>query len=210
MTEEIALLTASTATAAALHAALGADHYLPLAAVARQRRMSMPGVLALALGAGSAHIGVTALLAALAGWYAAHSAWGTTHVAWSVAALIAAGILYAAQDLPYWRARAKHRNLAGPIVVAAAVALGPCEPLLPLLLYPAVSGIASVWLLTGVFASVTVATMAVMLVAVSCGLHRLRWPAWAPARRYGHVAVGAVLVACGAAMLWLGHDGFGH
>ena len=77
--------------------------------------------------------------------------------------------------------------------------LGPCEPLVPMLMAPAVTG---AWWVAGlvvlVFAAATLATMTVAVAVGRLGLRRL---AAAPLERYGHVLAGLVLAACGAAML---------
>jgi len=77
--------------------------------------------------------------------------------------------------------------------------LGPCEPLVPMLMAPAATGS---WWLAGlvvlVFAVTTLAAMAAAVTAGRLGLARL---SLAPLERYGHSVAGLVLAACGAAML---------
>ncbi len=76
--------------------------------------------------------------------------------------------------------------------------LGPCEPLIPLLMYPAAVG--SVWdvvIVVAVFGFVTVLTM-VSLVALGC----IGAAMTSPGRfeRYGHALAGSALVLCGVAV----------
>jgi len=85
-----------------------------------------------------------------------------------------------------------------PWVLFTIFVFGPCEPLIPILMYPAVKlsvvGVASVMLVFCVF---TLATMTTVVVAGYLGLSRF-WPSeWA---RYSHAVAGFVIAACGAAI----------
>lgn len=89
-----------------------------------------------------------------------------------------------------------------PWAIFVVFVLGPCEPLIPLLMFPAatqsVSGV--VWV-TGVFALVTVCTMLGAVALGHVGLERWRIPALA---RYGHSTAGAAMLGCGVAIGWMG------
>jgi ABC-type nickel/cobalt efflux system permease component RcnA len=79
--------------------------------------------------------------------------------------------------------------------------LGPCEPLVPMLMAPAVTGL---WwaaaLIVLVFAVATLAAMVGLVTAGCLGLARL---SLAPVERFGHTLAGLVIAACGVAV-WLG------
>lgn len=76
--------------------------------------------------------------------------------------------------------------------------LGPCEPLIPLLLYAAgVGGRLGVSMVAVVFGIVTVSVMSGVVLLGVLGLSRLRL---APLERYGHAAAGLTLVACALAL----------
>jgi sulfite exporter TauE/SafE len=74
-------------------------------------------------------------------------------------------------------------------------AFGPCEPLIPLLMYPAAKS--SWWAVAAVavaFAAATIATMIAAVVVLRSGVSFL------PARglqRYGHALAGAAILVCG-------------
>lgn len=72
---------------------------------------------------------------------------------------------------------------------------GPCEPLVPLLMYPAatVSPLA-VALVAAAFAAATVATMVAAVLALRAGCHAMRAPRL---ERYGHALAGLAVAACG-------------
>lgn len=76
--------------------------------------------------------------------------------------------------------------------------LGPCEPLIPLLMFPAATlGRGSVALVALVFGLVTVATM---MVVVAIAAHGLRLVSAAGVERYSHAIAGAVITVCGVAI----------
>lgn len=76
--------------------------------------------------------------------------------------------------------------------------LGPCEPLIPLLLYPAAGGnAASVALVVVLFSLSTLGTMSIVVLLATRGLARVRSGPW---ERWGHAAAGLVVVACGLAI----------
>ena len=75
---------------------------------------------------------------------------------------------------------------------------GPCEPLIPLLMYPAAKANLMVSVLVAtVFGVVTLATMLSMVVAGYFGLARLASEAL---DRYAHAACGGAIAMCGAAV----------
>ena len=83
--------------------------------------------------------------------------------------------------------------------------LGPCEPLIPLMVVP---GLAGNWLGVAAVAAVFgLLTIAVMLAAVTAAWHGLRCisrPTPHHRGRLPHAAAGLVVTASGAAVLWLG------
>jgi len=76
---------------------------------------------------------------------------------------------------------------------------GPCEVLIPQLMYPAARGSwFGVALVTLVFGLSTIATMTGLVAAGYLGLARLRFESFA---RYAHAVAGSAVVLCGAAIL---------
>jgi sulfite exporter TauE/SafE len=89
-----------------------------------------------------------------------------------------------------------------PWVIFVIFVLGPCEPLIPLLMYPAAThSLAGVMAVTAVFGIVTVATMLAVVVGLFAGLRRVRVHGL---HRYSHALAGFTLFACGAGMAFLG------
>ena len=99
-----------------------------------------------------------------------------------------------------------HTHLVGssltPWALFVIFVLGPCEPLIPLMVVPAMSqswvGVAGV---VGVFAVLTVATMAATVAVGYRGLNAAAGRWLAP---YADVVAGLVVAASGAAVLFLG------
>lgn len=82
-----------------------------------------------------------------------------------------------------------------PWVLFLIFALGPCEALIPLMMYPAAGsnfvGIAAIVL---AFATATIGTMLATVMLVFYGLKLVKLPNW---RRYGHAFAGLTILLCG-------------
>ena len=79
---------------------------------------------------------------------------------------------------------------------------GPCEPLIPLLIYPAAQFNTLIVVLVALIFSVT--TIATMMGMVWVSLKGLSFMKSGPLARYAHSLAGLVIFACGGAMLFLG------
>ena len=86
-----------------------------------------------------------------------------------------------------------------PWILFTIFVFGPCEPLIPILMYPALQlNIGSVALVAGVFAFFTIGTMTTIVAGAYWGLIRL---STSRLERYSHAIAGAALAACGGAMV---------
>lgn len=98
-------------------------------------------------------------------------------------------------------APAGRRSIA-PWVIFVIFVVGPCEPLIPLLMYPAArESLAGVVLVTCVFGVVTVATMTAVVSVASLSLRSVRLNRLEP---WSHALAGGTLVVCGLAVVLLG------
>jgi sulfite exporter TauE/SafE len=96
---------------------------------------------------------------------------------------------------------AKARSIT-PWALFVIFVLGPCEPLIPVLMYPASQH--SVWGTVAVVLAFGIATIATMLAVVYLagrGLERLPLDT---AERYSHAFAGAALSLCGLGIVFLG------
>ncbi len=89
-----------------------------------------------------------------------------------------------------------------PWVLFTIFVLGPCEPLIPILMYPvAKENLWGMVLVAAVFGASTILTMLAIVLASSWGLNRL------PLRRmerFTHALAGGSICLCGAAIQFLG------
>ena len=93
-----------------------------------------------------------------------------------------------------------------PWVIFVIFVLGPCEPLIPLLMYPAArESTMGVIMVTGVFGVVTVATMTGVVVAAMLGLDKMKLQTrFQDMARFSHAAAGGTLLICGVSVAFLG------
>jgi len=89
-----------------------------------------------------------------------------------------------------------------PWVLFVIFVFGPCEPLIPLLMYPAAeSGTVDLLVVTAVFGLVTTSTM---LAAVLLGRAGVDFLPLKKVQRYSHALAGGSILLCGLAILFLG------
>jgi nickel/cobalt exporter len=89
-----------------------------------------------------------------------------------------------------------------PWVLFTIFVLGPCEPLIPLLMYPAAKE--NFWgllLVTAVFGAVTISTMLGIVVVSTWGINRLPMKKM---ERFTHALAGGSICLCGLAIQFLG------
>jgi threonine/homoserine/homoserine lactone efflux protein len=79
--------------------------------------------------------------------------------------------------------------------------LGPCEPMIPLLYFPAAQQHwGNMLLLIIIYAVCTIATMLVLVLA---GYYGISIAATRKAEKYMHVLGGLTILICGAGMVWM-------
>ena len=89
-----------------------------------------------------------------------------------------------------------------PWILFTIFVFGPCEPLIPLLMYPAAKlNMAGVALVAGIFGFVTIATMLVMTLVLYGGVQRIRF---AFLERYMHPIAGFMIMAAGLLVAFAG------
>lgn len=89
-----------------------------------------------------------------------------------------------------------------PWVLFTIFVLGPCEPLIPLLMYPAAKeNLSGLLLVTLTFGAVTISTMMGIVWASSWGLNRIPMKT---IEKYTHALAGGAICLCGLAIQFLG------
>jgi nickel/cobalt exporter len=95
----------------------------------------------------------------------------------------------------------KSQNIT-PWVLFIIFVFGPCEPLIPLIMYPAAKGsLLDVAIVAAVFGSVTISTMLAAVLVSYYGLSKLPLHSF---ERYSHALAGLAIFLCGGAMKFLG------
>ncbi|MBN1198476.1 MAG: sulfite exporter TauE/SafE family protein [Bacteroidales bacterium] len=93
------------------------------------------------------------------------------------------------------------KNLT-PWILFTIFVFGPCEPLIPILMYPAATEtIGSVVWIAAIFGFVTISTM---LVIVMVSLYGFQFIPMKKVERYMHAVAGAAILLCGISIRFLG------
>lgn len=89
-----------------------------------------------------------------------------------------------------------------PWILFTIFIFGPCEPLIPIIMYPAAKhNYLGMLVVTAAFSIITISTMILLVTAASYGIRIL------PMRkieRYSHALAGGTILMCGLGMLFLG------
>jgi len=89
-----------------------------------------------------------------------------------------------------------------PWVLFAIFVFGPCEPLIPIVMYPAAkNSLFGLVMVTCVFGGTTIATMLSLVLLSRAGVNLIPL---AGAQRFAHAIAGATILLCGLAILFLG------
>lgn len=209
------LLLGATASLAVVHTLLGVDHSLPLAALGRARGWPLRRTLLVTAVCGAGHVASSVAIGVLGialGIAADALLWlESTRGELAAALLIGFGLAYAARAV--WRplrgrpgvgrrAGGADGSRVTPWALFLIFVLGPCEPLIPLMVVPGAAGDwLSVAAIVGVFGALTVG---VMLLAVAAASRGAGWLAGNRLGRRADAVAGLVVAASGAAVLWLG------
>ena len=98
--------------------------------------------------------------------------------------------------------RRSHHRVMTTWALFTVFVLGPCEPLIPLLMFPAAQeSMLGIAVVSTVFGLVTIATMMGMVLLVSAGLHRLPMQSL---ERWTHAMAGGIIACSGLAIQFLG------
>jgi sulfite exporter TauE/SafE len=232
MPAEMQLLLLTAITIACLHTLTGPDHYLPFIALSKSRQWSFGRTIfwtivcgcghvwsSVVLGLGGAAIGwslskikgLEAVRGGIAGW--ALLCFGLLYCIWGIIRakqnkthkhfdVYADGSVYVYEHNHEEVVYPQDRNKVTPWVLFLIFLLGPCEPMIPLLYFPAVkSSWSGMLLLIIVYTIFTLLAMLIMVVLGYYGIAFLKTEKW---ERYIHVLGGFTIFICGAGMVFMG------
>ena len=94
------------------------------------------------------------------------------------------------------------KNNLTPWILFTIFIFGPCEPLIPLVMYPAAKhNYGSLILVTIIFSTITILTMLTLVLITSLGIKLLPMKAM---EKYSHALAGGTILLCGLGMLFFG------
>ncbi len=195
------------------HTLAGPDHYLPFVAMSKTRGWSMMKTIQVVIACGLGHV----LSSVLIGFIGIGAGIAVREVEWfegvrgNIAAwlLFLFGVLYTlwavvqiARNRHHHHHEISEKRKMTFWILFTIFLFGPCEPLIPILMYPAAqnNGMALV-LITGIFTVATVGTMILTVVTLLRGLSLVKMHVL---ERYQHFMAGSALAICGAGILFLG------
>jgi len=213
MTEAIPILAGTAALVGLGHTLCGPDHYLPFIVISKARSWSLAKTMWITLFCGIGHVAgsvalglLGAVLGLALGKLELFEAWrgnlaaqaliifGLTYCVW--------GIHRALKNKPHVHSHGLKTDNLTPWILFAIFVLGPCEALIPLIMYPAAEhSLSGMLIVAGIFAATTIGTMlTVVFVAVwSTGFMKFH-----AAERFSHALAGATLCLSGLAIQFFG------
>jgi sulfite exporter TauE/SafE len=232
MQNDLQLLMLAAITISFLHTVTGPDHYLPFIALSRSREWSFTKTIFWTIICGCGHIWSSVLLGlggAALGWSFSKIGWMESvrggFAAWT---LLGFGLLYCIWGLIKARQNRRHkhfdinkdgavyvfehrhgelvmpkeRHRVTPWVMFIIFLLGPCEPMIPLLYFPAAkNSFPTMLLLVLVY---TIFTLLTMIIMVALGYYGISLFKTNKLERYMHALGGATIFICGLGMVFMG------
>jgi len=199
------LLTA--ASLAFVHTIVCADHYIPFIALGKSNGWTVKKTLTITALCGMGRVISSALLglAGIALSLGASNLMGIADIRgeFTVWLMIAFGLVYmvygirkAIKDTPCSCGHSK-KTVCGLLVIYALI---PCEPMIPVMMFPAFaqSGVLGLAAVTLTYATVTIAAMMSM---TFIGIKGLQMVKLKKLERYAHALAGFAVFACGVAVM---------
>lgn len=232
MHNEMMVLIMSAITIACLHTVTGPDHYLPFIALSKSRGWSLGKTIWWTIVCGCGHVWSSVLLGlggAAIGWSLSKLSWlegirggiagwvmlcfGLVYGIWGLYRayknnphkhfdLEDNGELYVYEHKHGEAVIPKDKHLVTPWVMFIIFLLGPCEPMIPLLYFPAAKNSWSAMVLLIII--YTVCTLATMLAMVLLGYYGTSFLKTEKLERYMHALGGLTIFICGAGMVFMG------
>lgn len=231
MQTDLSVLLIAAITISVLHTLAGPDHYLPFIALSRSKKWSLARTLFWTLVCGAGHVLSSVVLGlggAAIGWSLSKINW-LEHVRGNIAGwmLLGFGAVYCIWGLVRASQNQRHkhfdvyddgsvyvyehkhgemvapkdRHTVTPWVLFLIFVLGPCEPMIPLLYFPAAQ---HSWWSMGILISVyTFFTLASMTAMVLAGYYGTRFFKTAYMERYMHAIGGFTIFICGVGIVFL-------
>ena len=215
MISDFQILLYTAASLGFVHTIFGPDHYLPFIMIGKARNWSLQRTLWLTFLCGVGHV-LSSVVIGLIGIALGSKLENVIHIegvrgnlaAWG---LIAFGLVYAIWGVKYWYQNHDHSHshsrlsvekTVTPWVLFIIYVLGPCEVLIPVLMYPAANE--SLGALISVSAVFGITTLLTMMGTVLVSMIGLRFISLKSIERFSHSIAGMVIFLSGMAIQALG------
>ncbi|MBN1117383.1 MAG: sulfite exporter TauE/SafE family protein [Bacteroidales bacterium] len=217
MEQSIPFLIGTAASLGFIHTVSGPDHYLPFVAMAKVRKWSDMRTAWVVSLCGIGHV-LSSVLIGFIG-IAAGIAIGKIEffedVRGSLASwlLFTVGLIYTVWAIIHRLRNPHHTHSHADSKTSAKKTMtfwvlftifvfGPCEPLIPILMYPAADhNMMAVVLIATIFSVTTISTMLIMTFLILKGIKVMSFE---KLHHYQHILAGATLTICGAGIIFLG------
>ncbi len=231
MSSDFTILLMSTLTISLVHTFTGPDHYLPFIVLSKSGKWSLSKTMFWTVLCGLAHVGTSVLigLIGIAIGYSLSDGNRLNELrgGWASWLLLLFGLGYTCWGLYNIKRNKLHKHFevnedadimvyehkdgqavlpdqkfkVTPWVMFFIFALGPSEPILPLLFYPATSrAIHEIWILIAVYTFASVFMMWLMVVLGYLGMRNIAFPNM---EKYIGFISGLVVLICGIGMVFL-------
>jgi sulfite exporter TauE/SafE len=229
MSQEIFLLAGTAASIGFIHTLFGPDHYLPFIFMAKARKWSLIKTSWITIACGIGHVGSSILLGTIGiafgiavgklelfeGFRGNMAAWafvifGLVYFLWGLRRSILNkphkhahfhedGTMHSHDHYHTNSHEHEHKINITPWILFTIFVLGPCEPLIPILMYPAAqSSISGMILISFIFSITTIATMLTIVLLATFGINLLPL---AKLDKYAHPLAGAIVFLSGIAII---------
>jgi len=220
VTDEVIVLAGTAAGIGFIHTILGPDHYVPFIAMSRVRGWNGRKTALVTMLCGLGHVASSVLLGTvglflgiavfklesiesfrgdLAGWLLV--IFGFVYMLWGVRRAVRVGTARHLHHHPDDPDTGDDRNMT-PWVLFTIFVFGPCEPLIPLIMYPAAKqNMVTVAVVALLFGVTTIVTMLACVMASYYGLSKLSLPRM---EKHAHALAGLTILLCGCAITFLG------
>lgn len=213
MPQDIVVLSVTAATLGFVHTIFGPDHYVPFIAMAKARVWTVRKTVFVTTVCGTGHV-LSSVLIGLIG-IGLGLAVSEMNIIESTRAEIAGwmmigfGLIYFAvamkkvfKNKPHSHIHKGEKKRITPWILFTIFVFGPCEVLIPLLMYPAsthsVEGLILVVLVFGM------STILTMLSIVLISLYGIRLAHFGKLERFAHAFAGMAILLCGVAINFVG------
>jgi sulfite exporter TauE/SafE len=230
MQAEIFYLSITAMSISCLHTATGPDHYIPFIALSKARKWAVNKTIIITILCGLGHVlgsVILGFIGIILGWsLSVVGLLNTVRGSFAGWLMFLAGLFYTLYAILKIKNNSSHRHfdidgneiyvynhrdgefvspsdkkILTPWILFSIFVLGPCEPLIPLLSFPAAKqSVANIVIVICVF---TLFTLITMLIMVLLGFYGISFFKAFKLEKYAPALAGITVVICGVGMLFM-------